>query len=150
MHPQCNMWYHASCISMPSSEYYNLDSDTSWYCFQCNSFNVDSFSYHAYNIPVRNSFSPLLNISSGTFERTMSLSSPGMPQHFSSPVSTNHILDPCCQKINFSNFSSAASEGTPQAISAGTPSGLFPMDMSRHLGTSNLLPVIDVIPPHLG
>ena len=137
--PQCNMWYHASCISMPSSDYHKLDPETSWYCFHCNSFNVDSFSYHAYNIPVKNSFTPLFNMSTGTFERTMSVSSPGMPRHFSSPVSASHASPSTRQKLF---LTCTSDEDTPEAISADTPSGHFPMDLSQHLVTPASSPMV--------
>ena len=56
--PQCNLWYHASCISMPSSVYETMDN-VSWLCFKCDNFNCDAFTYHAYNVTVGNRYTPL-------------------------------------------------------------------------------------------
>ena len=61
-HPECGVWYHTLCISMPTSEYEAL-GDKSWFCYKCDSHNVSSFSYHAYNISTRNHYSPLFSVS---------------------------------------------------------------------------------------
>ncbi len=44
---RCDIWYHHSCISITSGEYLDLgNASDSWYCYRCNSHNVESFTYH--------------------------------------------------------------------------------------------------------
>ena len=61
---ECNVWYHKSCMSMISEEYASLEahSSCSWCCMKCNSLNVDSFTFHAYEVHTNNSFEPLASI----------------------------------------------------------------------------------------
>ena len=55
----CDVWFRKTCVSMLSDEYSELNSGVSWYCLRCDSHNMDSFTCHSYEIPVRNSFSAL-------------------------------------------------------------------------------------------
>ena len=67
---------------------YDGINERSWLCYKCDNHNVDSFSFHAYNVPTENRYTPLSYSSSDMdhyLNHTVSLSSPGMPKH-SSPI----------------------------------------------------------------
>ena len=56
----CEIWFHASCVSVSSSQYSRLNSDDNeWKCFRCNLINSNSSLYHSYNVGVSNSCSIL-------------------------------------------------------------------------------------------
>ena len=58
----CDVWVHKSCASLDSAAYESLEnvSDAPWNC--CNSVNVLSFTYHAFNLDVSNNYSILVGI----------------------------------------------------------------------------------------
>ena len=52
--------YHRSCISMSQEKYRHAgDLEVSWCRFHCKTVNVNSFTFHAYNVLTSNSFSLL-------------------------------------------------------------------------------------------
>ena len=88
----CDIWYHAPCISMQSSECDRLGSTSAgWKCFRCDFTNADSSLYHSYNIEVSNSFSTLASHDLNTSVFTTAPLSPNFnPKLHSSPSS---VLD---------------------------------------------------------
>ena len=49
---ECDMWLHRSCMSMSQSAYERAgESNSSWRCYRCQTLNVNSFTYHSYNVP---------------------------------------------------------------------------------------------------
>ena len=56
----CDIWYHMSCLSNCSNNYETLQhSSVSWICAKCDSINVDSFTFHAFQLELSNPYSPL-------------------------------------------------------------------------------------------
>ncbi|CAG2256710.1 unnamed protein product [Mytilus edulis] len=56
----CNIWHHRSCIELCSHDYELLHrSNVQWMCCKCESMNVDSFTYHSFELYTTNMFSPL-------------------------------------------------------------------------------------------
>ncbi len=59
----CDIWFPKTCcVSMASSAYWNLNSVSAWFCQRFDSHNVDSFSFHSYELAIHNSFGPLASI----------------------------------------------------------------------------------------
>ena len=57
---ECSLWHHRSCIEMSIADYNLLHrSHVQWLCYKCNSINVDSFTYHSFELKSSNSFSVL-------------------------------------------------------------------------------------------
>ncbi|CAC5403689.1 unnamed protein product [Mytilus coruscus] len=47
----CSIWHHRSCIELCTTDYELLQrSNVQWMCCKCDSLNVSSFTYHAYEI----------------------------------------------------------------------------------------------------
>ena len=88
---ECSVWYHKSCLGLSSREYEQMGaSNVSWQCLHCNSINVNSFTYHSYNIPLQNSFSILQDADSSAYPDTGNMSpiSNFKPKNASSPIIT--------------------------------------------------------------
>ena len=79
---QCNKWYHSQCIESSAGEKISLlqHDSVSWTCVKCHSINVDSFSYHSFELETSNQFSVLSNVST-----LPSIDSSFSPGAFSSP-----------------------------------------------------------------
>lgn len=56
----CSIWHHRSCIELCTYDYELLQrSNVQWMCCKCESKNVDSFTYHSFELYTSNMFSPL-------------------------------------------------------------------------------------------
>lgn len=94
----CSLWYHSRCLEESSNKIDLLGhSNVSWICVKCQTQNVDSFTYHHYELDTFNRFSVLSNISS-----IPSIDSSFSPTAFSSPK-------PNC--YDFSNISESDTSG---------------------------------------
>ena len=85
----CSIWYHKSCISMPSTDYDNLE-DFCWHCIKCRT-PLSHDTFNAYELPTTHRFDSLSTIpgdDSVFMYSPASLSSPGMPRWHSSPYSS--------------------------------------------------------------
>ena len=75
----CSIWFHLSCGDSNLSNYSDLESSkVNWYCFRCNSLNVQNFTYNSSLLQTSNRFD-CLN-SSTTLEENFS------PLHTSTPA----------------------------------------------------------------
>ena len=55
----CDVWHHKSCIELCSADFDLLQrSHVQWMCCKCDSINVDSFSFHSYDLD-SNYYSPI-------------------------------------------------------------------------------------------
>ena len=84
----CSIWYHKSCISMPWTDYDNLEDF--WHCIKCRT-PLSHDTFHSYELPTTNRFDSLSTIpgdDSVFMYSPASLSSPGMPRWHSSPYSS--------------------------------------------------------------
>ena len=66
----CSIWYHKSCISMPSTDYDNLE-DFSWHCIKCRT-PLSHDTFHSYEQPIRleGPEDPKLQVSAVTWPRS--------------------------------------------------------------------------------
>ncbi|VDI33330.1 Hypothetical predicted protein [Mytilus galloprovincialis] len=56
----CSIWHHRSCIELCTTDYELLQrSSVQWMCCKCDSLNVSSFTYHAYEIENISYYEPL-------------------------------------------------------------------------------------------
>jgi len=56
----CSIWHHRSCIELCTTDYELLQrSNVQWMCCKCDSLNVSSFTYHAYEIENESYYEPL-------------------------------------------------------------------------------------------
>lgn len=101
---ECSLWHHRSCIEMSIADYNLLHrSNVQWLCYKCNSINVDSFTYHSFELKSSNSFSVLsdlnqdCNLTLPPFDESAS----DLPQHTSTPKShhttSKHSTDNCSE-----------------------------------------------------
>ena len=80
---ECSIWHHKSCGNISTKEMQYLErSNVYWLCCKCESVNVDSFTFHSYELYTTNFYAPL----SGIKQSIDSLSStcPFSPLHTSS------------------------------------------------------------------
>ena len=78
---ECSIWYHSECIEHSANNFELLQhSNVSWICCKCETQNIDSFTYHSYELELSNSFTILSNLSS-----IPSIDSSFSPKAFSSP-----------------------------------------------------------------
>ena len=84
----CEQWYHADCMCMPTAIYDNLHN-ISWICVNCGIPNFSSSLFNSTLAISENSFSQL--------DISNSISSPGPPVFCSSPKTT--------KKVNSKNLS---------------------------------------------
>ena len=55
----CDVWHHKSCIELCSADFELLQrSHVQWMCCKCDSINVDSFTFHSYDLDP-NYYSPI-------------------------------------------------------------------------------------------
>lgn len=93
---ECSIWYHSQCIedSVNKVDIELLQHPSvAWLCTKCHTPNIDSFTYHSYELETTNQFSALSKLSSipsidSSFSPT-AFSSPKMQRHLSSVSSTN-------------------------------------------------------------
>ena len=71
----CSQWFHKSCVSMSSDSLVRIANED-WVCYRCQSRNNSSFLYHAYNLNVSNSFSPLAGLEGGDTDLLLNIRSP--------------------------------------------------------------------------
>ena len=56
----CSMWHHKSCIELCTTDYELLQrSNVQWMCWNCDSLNVSSFTYHLHKIENISYYEPL-------------------------------------------------------------------------------------------
>ena len=60
----CSIWFHKTCVTISSDSLARIANED-WLCYRCQSRNNSSFLYHAYNLNVSNSFSPLAGLDRG-------------------------------------------------------------------------------------
>ena len=83
----CDVWYHSHCLECTNTDITLLqNTNVSWICCKCNTPNVDSFSFHSYDLESFNLFS-VLNATENTscFPIQSSLDSTFSPIKHSSP-----------------------------------------------------------------
>lgn len=84
----CNVWHHRSCIELRTYDYELLQkSNIQWMCCKCDSLNVDSFTYHSFELHTTNMFWPLSK--SNITINSESDTSVFNPVHTSSPKTSN-------------------------------------------------------------
>ena len=89
---ECSMWYHRDCLEMNRSEYIRRGRKSASYrCLRCNTYAVDSFTFHGYNLPTSNSFSVLQGMGDDSvfYADRSAVQSPAsdfIPGAFSSPM----------------------------------------------------------------
>ena len=74
----CSVWFHKSCVSMSSDSLVRIANEE-WKCYRCQSRNNSSFLYHAYNLNVSNSFSPLAGLEGDDTDLLLNIRSPTSP-----------------------------------------------------------------------
>ena len=52
----CDIWFHKSCVSMPSTLYSELNSVENWFCYRGFTHNCDTFHAYEYSVNSSNSF----------------------------------------------------------------------------------------------
>ena len=82
----CDIWYHSHCLECTNTDISHLqNSNVSWICCKCNTPNVNSFSFHSYDLESYNSFN-VFNTSSNVSDFSVpSLDSTFSPTKHSSP-----------------------------------------------------------------
>ena len=81
---ECGIWHHKSCGDISSKEMEYLErSSVVWLCCKCESVNVDTFTFHSYELYTSNLYAPLSG-SELSIDSIIS-SSPFSPLHTSSP-----------------------------------------------------------------
>ena len=75
----CNLWYHADCMNMPS-QIYNCLNNVSWHCVTCGMPQFTSSFFDTFDMDTGNSFSSLLSENDSI----------GPPDARSSPKATSH------------------------------------------------------------
>ena len=51
----CDMWFHPSCIDIPSAEYCVFgQTNVEWKCFRCHTINSSCLMYHSYEVDTHN------------------------------------------------------------------------------------------------
>ena len=56
----CNVWHHKSCIELSTHDCELLQrSNVQWYCCKYESLNVDTFTFHSYEINNSNYYDPI-------------------------------------------------------------------------------------------
>lgn len=59
----CSIWHHKTCESINTQDMSHLEkSDVVWHCHKCNSANIDSFTFHSYELEMSNTYFPLSNL----------------------------------------------------------------------------------------
>lgn len=85
----CSVWVHRSCVELCTEDYELLNrSSVQWLCCRCDSMNVDSFTYHSFELHTYNFFSPLSQLNL-TLDSDLN-SSVFEPVHTSSPKSNQN------------------------------------------------------------
>ena len=87
---RCSVWYHTACLEQCSVNVSLLQRDhVSWKCCGCDSMNIDTFSYHSYQMEISNRFELLTSretfSSVGSYASIPSTDSSFSPSVFSSP-----------------------------------------------------------------
>ena len=121
---QCGVWYHISCVSMPTLEYESI-GDKCWDCYKCKSTNIDSFTFHSYlyNVSVSNRFTSLDSVSSDMDDpvngSTVSLSPSKVPRdsrdHSVSPITPHPSY---MSEINSPRFMKAGRHSSPYSMAS--------------------------------
>lgn len=99
---QCDIWYHADCIGMNSTEYEDV-ANISWRCYKCHTSNCSSFIFNGYNVNVSNSFQVLAGIPGDDSVYEHPVKSPIQtfaPTAHSSPSGTHIIAPPPAQSLS--------------------------------------------------
>ena len=109
----CSQWFHKSCVSMSSDSLVRIANED-WKCYRCQSRNNSSFLYHAYNLNVSNSFSPLAGLEGDDIDSLPGIrspTSPFAPQQHSTPdaVPPAREANPSRESMN----SSHSEQGRP-------------------------------------
>ncbi|XP_021366929.1 uncharacterized protein LOC110459148 [Mizuhopecten yessoensis] len=82
----CDIWYHSTCLEMSSHNIEILQrSSVSWLCCKCDNLNVDSFTFHSYELEISNQFSVLSNSATTDIDSIPSPDSVFSPKRYSSP-----------------------------------------------------------------
>ena len=101
----CSIWYHSDCYG--GSDISELQkSNVSWVCIKCDTPNLDSFSYHSYDLESVNRFSVLSHNSS----LASSLDSSFSPKKCSSPISYPIVSPTSSNNSNLSSNESSKNE----------------------------------------
>ena len=74
----CSIWFHKTCVTMSSDSLVRIANED-WLCYRCQSRNNSSFLYHAYNLNVSNSFSPLAGLEGDDTDLLLNIRSPTSP-----------------------------------------------------------------------
>ena len=81
---ECGIWHHKSCGDISTKEMEYLErSSVVWLCCKCESVNVDTFTFHSYELHTSNFYSPLSG--SELSMDSITSSAPFSPLHTSSP-----------------------------------------------------------------
>ena len=129
---ECSIWHHKSCGDISTKEMEYLEgSNVVWLCCKCESVNVDSFTFHSYELYTTNFYTPL----SGTEQSIDSLNSTGpfSPLLTSSPHRTKDYS-------KTRSRSHLSSDGGPNSIknsSANLNSDFIPKQTNLRLLTVN-------------
>ena len=86
---ECSVWYHSQCLELSATNVSLLQKDlVSWLCCKCDSCNVDSFTYHSFELDISNRYE-ILNSrrlsSVDSYSSIPSVDSSFSPSAFSSP-----------------------------------------------------------------
>ena len=82
----CDIWYHSHCLECTNINISHLqNTNVSWICCKCNTPNINSFSFHSYDLESYNQFSVLSTSRNNSDFSIPSLDSTFSPTKHSSP-----------------------------------------------------------------
>lgn len=88
---ECSIWYHSQCIedSINKVDIELLQHlSIAWLCAKCNTPNIDSFTYHSYELEISNRFSVISSLQTSSIP---SIDSSFSPTAFSSPKPSRYL-----------------------------------------------------------
>ena len=110
----CDVWYHSACFECTNTDISKLQNTSlTWICCKCETPNVDSFSFHSYDLESYNIFSVL---NDSCFSIPSSLDSTFSPIKHSSPKSKHFNSSKIRAEQHFSNSKESTSTNSDDAF----------------------------------